>query len=71
MVQAISCYRKALELRPDFPDAFANLVHSLVFVCDWSSREQNFAALKKMLATQVRSLSDRLIPDVGWVSSAM
>ncbi|CAN0460785.1 unnamed protein product, partial [Scytosiphon promiscuus] len=25
VVQAISCYRKALELRPDFPDAFANL----------------------------------------------
>lgn len=53
VLQAISCYRKALALRPDFPDAFANLVHSLVFVCDWSNRDQDFAALKKMLATQV------------------
>lgn len=26
---AIASYRNALELRPDFPDAFANLVHSL------------------------------------------
>lgn len=55
MVQAIACYRKALSLRPEFPDAFANLVHSLVFVCDWSNRDADFAALKQMLAAQVRT----------------
>ncbi|CAN0531319.1 unnamed protein product, partial [Ectocarpus sp. 8 AP-2014] len=53
VLQAIACYRKALSLRPDFPDASANLVHSLVFVCDWSNRDDDFANLKKMLATQV------------------
>lgn len=53
VLQAITCYRKALSLRPDFPDAFANLVHSLVFVCDWSNRDRDFAALKEMLAKQV------------------
>ena len=26
---AITSYRRALSLRPDFPEAFANLVHSL------------------------------------------
>lgn len=26
---AIASYRRALALRPDFPEAFANLVHSL------------------------------------------
>ena len=26
---AIASYRRALSLRPDFPEAFANLVHSL------------------------------------------
>lgn len=54
-MQAIACYRKALTLRPEFPDAFANLVHSLVFVCDWSNRDKNFAALRQMLAAQVRN----------------
>lgn len=53
VVQAIACYRKALVLRPNFPDAFANLVHSLVFVCDWSNRDKDFATLKEMLAAQV------------------
>lgn len=27
--EAIASYRRALALRPDFPEAFANLVHSL------------------------------------------
>ncbi|CAN0346546.1 unnamed protein product [Ectocarpus sp. 6 AP-2014] len=62
VLQAIACYRKALSLRPDFPDAFANLVHSLVFVCDWSNRDDDFAALKKMLATQMAT--ENMLPSV-------
>ena len=30
---AIASYRRALSLRPDFPEAFANLVHSLQATC--------------------------------------
>ena len=45
-------------LRPEFPDAFANLVHSLVFVCDWSNRDNDFAVLRKILAAQVREGGD-------------
>ena len=30
---AIASYRRALALRPDFPEAFANLVHSLQVGC--------------------------------------
>ncbi|CAM9508912.1 unnamed protein product [Ectocarpus sp. 8 AP-2014] len=62
VLQAIACYRKALSLRPDFPDAFANLVHSLVFVCDWSNRDDDFANLKKMLATQMAT--ENMLPSV-------
>jgi protein O-GlcNAc transferase len=41
--EAIVCYRAALRLRPDFPDAFANLMHSLQCVCDWADRPALFA----------------------------
>ncbi|CAN0413635.1 unnamed protein product, partial [Discosporangium mesarthrocarpum] len=54
IVQAISCYKKALELRPDFPDAFANYVHSLVLVCDWHNRDAEFATLSRVLEAQVK-----------------
>lgn len=36
--EAVTCYRTALSHRPDFPDAFCNLVHSLVLICDWHTR---------------------------------
>ena len=39
-------YRRALALRPDFPEAFANLVHSLQCVCDWNDRAALFARLE-------------------------
>lgn len=40
--EAIAAYRQALALRPDFPDAFANLVHSMQCVCDWQDRPSLF-----------------------------
>ncbi len=40
---AMRCYLQAFELRPDYPEALANLVHSMQSVCDWSGREQLIA----------------------------
>ena len=37
---------QALALRPDFPEAFANLVHSLQCICDWSDRPSLFLRLE-------------------------
>lgn len=45
--QAITSYRRALRLRPDFPEAFANYVHSLCCVCEWRDRPATFARLEK------------------------
>lgn len=62
VVDAITCYRKALSLKPDFPDAFANLVHSLVFICDWKTRELDFRKLSEMLRSQMSR--DNVLPSV-------
>lgn len=43
MVEAIQAYRQAIALQPDSHDARANLIHSLVFVCDWATRDEDFA----------------------------
>ena len=51
---AVAAYRRALALRPDFPEAFANLVHSLQCVCEWHERPALFARLE----AEVRSAAD-------------
>lgn len=43
---AITSYRRALALRPDFPEAFANLVHSLQCVCEWRDRPALFQRME-------------------------
>ena len=43
---AITSYRRALQLRPDFPEAFANLVHSLQCVCEWRDRPALFQRME-------------------------
>ncbi|KAJ0393390.1 hypothetical protein ATCC90586_012241 [Pythium insidiosum] len=59
---AITCYRKALSLRPNFPDAFANYFHSMVFICDWQSREED---LKRLMAFVDAQLAvDNTLPSV-------
>src|SRR5689334_7274303 len=35
---AIACYTAALRLKPNFPDAFSNCVHSRLLLCDWRTR---------------------------------
>lgn len=44
---AIVSYRRALAQRPDFPEAFANMAHSLQCVCDWSDRSALFQQLER------------------------
>ena len=51
--EAVACYRKALELKPDFADAFSNLAHSLVFVCDWTTRDRDFEKLWRIVRGQL------------------
>lgn len=55
IAEAIDNYRAALRLRPQFPDAFSNLVHSLVFICDWSNRSEDFRKLDEMTQQQLRT----------------
>lgn len=44
---AIQSYQKALKYRPDFPEAFANYVHSLCCVCEWKDRASHFQRLEQ------------------------
>ena len=43
---AMRHFQLALALRPDFPEAFANLVHSLQCVCEWGERAALFGRLE-------------------------
>jgi protein O-GlcNAc transferase len=53
IVEAIKHFKHALTLKPDSAEALANLAHSLVFICDWNTREEDFAKLSQMLAVQL------------------
>lgn len=46
---AIVEYRNALSLRKDLPDAFANYVHSMQCICDWTDRGELFVRLEKCI----------------------
>lgn len=59
---SIQLYRKALELRPNFGEAIANLTHSLVFVCDWKTREDDFRRLSEIISLQLAT--PRVVPCV-------
>ena len=50
---AVEHYRKALELKEDLPEAVANLTHTLLFMCDWTNRDNDFARLSQMIALQL------------------
>ncbi|CEG49920.1 probable udp-n-acetylglucosamine--peptide n-acetylglucosaminyltransferase sec-like [Plasmopara halstedii] len=52
--EAIGFYRKALTLRPHFPEAFANYFHSLVFICDWKTRQEDTKKLQEFLDEQLQ-----------------
>lgn len=57
--EAVACYREALALRPDFGSAFADLAHSLVFVCDWTTREHDF---RNLWSTAEASMKSKAAP---------
>ena len=54
-VEAIVQYRKALELHPWNSDAFCNLLHSELFICDWTRREENFKLLREHIYYQINN----------------
>lgn len=55
LVDAIELYKKTLALRPEFGEAIANLTHALVTVCDWRTREEDFAKLNRLITVQLSS----------------
>lgn len=59
--EAVACYRRALELKPDFSDAFSNLAHSLVFVCDWSTRAADFERLTRIVRDQLAAAKPAVV----------
>lgn len=59
--EAIVSYRQALSLRSDFPEAFANYVHSLQCVCEWRDRPALFVRLE---AEVRRDLAAGRLPSV-------
>ena len=60
LIEAITYYRQALQIKPHFPEAFCNYIHTLVFVCDWNTREEDFARLSQV--TQMELLACSLKP---------
>ena len=45
----IKCYKQPLLLRPDFPEAICNLLHTLQCVCDWEDRDSKFVEVEKIV----------------------
>ncbi|KAJ3337691.1 hypothetical protein HDU93_000698 [Gonapodya sp. JEL0774] len=52
--EAIDLYRRALRCKPDFVEAFCNYVNSLLFVCDWTDREENLGKISDVVNSQLR-----------------
>ena len=65
---AITSYRRALQLRPDFPEAFANLVHSLQCVCEWRDRP---ALFQRMEVEVCSHLPIRLFGVLTWIPARL
>lgn len=62
-VEAIQLYRKALSLKPNFPEAISNLIHTKVFICDWTSRDEDFQQLRDLLVSQL-SAAPTTVPSI-------
>ena len=50
----MSFYRQALEINPEHIEAYANLVHTQAFLCDWERRAESFARLQELVAIQLQ-----------------
>src|SRR5258708_5721704 len=75
---AIVAYRNALRLRPDYADAFSQLVYHRAQACDWANSEAEQEALVEMARRGVRvppfsllstssSASDQLLCARQWI----
>jgi protein O-GlcNAc transferase len=51
---AIISYKQALQLRPDFPEATCNLLHTLQCVCDWENRDTMFHDVEEIIRRQIK-----------------
>lgn len=51
--EAITNYRQALCLRPDNPNVFCNLVHSLQMICDWTEYDARMQHLVRIVEAQL------------------
>lgn len=52
-IDAANFYRQALESNPDHIEAYTNLVHTQVYLCDWSEREEAFSKLASLISIQL------------------
>ncbi|CAN0903308.1 Probable UDP-N-acetylglucosamine--peptide N-acetylglucosaminyltransferase SEC [Linum grandiflorum] len=52
---AVKCYRQSLLLRPDFPEATCNLLHTLQCVCSWEDRDKMFNEVEGIIRRQINS----------------
>lgn len=52
-IDAIHAYEAILKLKPDFPEAYFNLVLCLLKVCDWSDYDSHMMKLKEILNKQL------------------
>lgn len=50
---AVVSYNMALNIIPNFPDAYCNLVHCSLLTCDWSDYENRILKLKEIVAEQI------------------
>eukprot|EP00002_Diphylleia_rotans_P022014 TRINITY_DN4304_c0_g2_i1.p1 TRINITY_DN4304_c0_g2~~TRINITY_DN4304_c0_g2_i1.p1 ORF type:complete len:1100 (-),score=241.30 TRINITY_DN4304_c0_g2_i1:2731-6030(-) len=51
--EAVVEYKKVLEVEPCHPAALANMVHSQLFISDWTDREEILNRLKKVMYDQI------------------
>ncbi|CAN1729688.1 Probable UDP-N-acetylglucosamine--peptide N-acetylglucosaminyltransferase SEC [Linum perenne] len=52
---AVKSYSQALVLRPDFPEATCNLLHTLQCVCSWEERDKMFSEVEGIIRRQINS----------------
>src|SRR5260370_39568405 len=50
---AIAAYRNALQLRPEYADAFSQVVHHRALACDWGDFEADQERLVEMVRRRV------------------
>lgn len=52
-IEAIHAYNNALNIIPNFPDAYCNLVQCFQHICDWSDYDDRILKLKEIVAKQI------------------